>query len=301
MSNDAGAAVRQRKAARLQQEAVEEEAAEPQPVPDVGRRRGLVALAAEEARQRQQPVLPGLAGGAADGAAGLGRDIDELVGGAHGGAARQVEAIAELVEETELEADEDGRPDAVIAQRIEGDEERIMDARMRLALGQELEQRHQRGEAGEAQRIVHQRAGPERDGLEREAAEMILGAGPPARHHDIAGLEHRSHGARAAAAHQPRPAAAALRQHLGDGRGLAMGPDIENDALLGPFHRAYSSPIILSRSGSLAQFSRTLTNRNRCTGWPTASAISWRAAWPIALMVWPSLPSTILRCPSRST
>src|SRR5262245_65716073 len=110
MSKDAGAAVRQRKAARLQQEAVEEEAAEPQPVPDVGRRRGLVALAAEEARQRQQAVLPGLARGAADGAAGLGRDVDELVGGARQGAARQVGAIAEPREGRELEGEDGGRP-----------------------------------------------------------------------------------------------------------------------------------------------------------------------------------------------
>src|SRR5215212_1769364 len=62
-----------------------------------------------------------------------------------------------------------------------------------------------------------------------------------------------------------------------------------------------SSPISRYRSGSSPQFSRTLTNRNRCTGWPTISVSSLRDAAPIALMVAPALPSTILRWLSRST
>ena len=45
-----------------------------------------------------------------------------------------------------------------------------------------------------------------------------------------------------------------------------------------------SSPIARYRSGSSSQFARTLTNRKRCTGASWASAISLRAAEPIALM-----------------
>ena len=145
-----------------------------------------------------------------------------------------------------------------------------MDARMRLAFGQELEQRHQRQEAGKAQRIVDEGAGPERHRLEGEAAEMVLGAGPPARHHDIAGLEHRAHGTRAAAAHQAdqRPRRSDRTSAMAEASPWVLTLSTMPCSVHSMQRRqaSYSSPIILRRSGSLAQFSLTLTNRNRCTG-----------------------------------
>src|SRR5919107_598369 len=102
-------------------------------------------------------------------------------------------------------------------------------------------------------------------------------------------------------------AAMLAREQLGDGAGLAVPPDAEHDSVVSPLHRfevysfGNSRPIALKRSGSSPQPSRTFTNRNRCTFASAISAISLRAASPIALIVCPALPSTILRWLSRST
>ena len=59
--------------------------------------------------------------------------------------------------------------------------------------------------------------------------------------------------------------------------------------------------LVLSLIHISAQFSRTFTKRKRCTFCSAASAISLRAAWPMALMVRPPSPITIFFCPSRAT
>ena len=66
---------------------------------------GLVARARKAGRTKRRSQV-GLGGFAADGAAGLGRDVGQVLGRAGGGAAREVEAEAELFEEGQLEAGE---------------------------------------------------------------------------------------------------------------------------------------------------------------------------------------------------
>src|ERR1051325_2641946 len=93
-----------------------------------------------------------------------------------------------------------------------------------------------------------------------------------------------------------------LRHEFEDGVRLPVPPHAQHDAVIGPLHRqsfGNSNPICAYRSGSSPHRSRTLTNRKRCTGCSTMAAISRLASAPIALIVAPPLPSTILRWLSR--
>src|SRR5688572_9418831 len=136
---------------------------------------------------------------------------------------------------------------------------------------------------------------------------MLVEPRTPDRAQIVAGLQDRLEPRAVAAAHQPKMAAVLAREQLGDGVGLAMPLDAQHDGVVSPLHRfeVYSAgnsrPMARKRSGSSPQPSRTLTNRNRCTFASAISLISLRAASPIALIVCPALPSTILRWLSRST
>src|SRR5262249_55522125 len=142
------------------------------------------------------------------------------------------------------------------------------------------------------------------EAFDHVVAEMLVEPCPPSGADAIARLQHRPQPRARPSPHQAEMAAVRARHNLEDGVGLAVTLAAEHDAFVGPLHRypsGNSSPISRSRSASSPQRSRTLTNRNRCTGASIMSAISRRASAPIALMVWPPLPSTILRWLSRST
>ena len=135
--------------------ALEKKAGQRKGIGEVGGGGGLVVLA-QEARKPHQLVAIRLAGGARDGAAGARRDIDEIGRRAGGGAGGQIEAEAKLGEESELEARDHRRYRCPIVERVEDRFQRGMDARMRLAFGQ---QPAQGGEMGDA---VHGMRGGEK-------------------------------------------------------------------------------------------------------------------------------------------
>lgn len=92
-------------------------------------------LDAEERRQDQHFVRPGRTGGAADGAAGFRRDIDEIGTGAGRGAFGEIEAEAEIVQHSKLEAYEEFAGISRVVQVIEDDLQRIEEVRMRVTPG----------------------------------------------------------------------------------------------------------------------------------------------------------------------
>ena len=64
----------------------------------------------QERRQREQAIAILFARGPRDGAARSRRDIDEVIGRSGGGAAREIETEAELIEQPDLPAHEQRRP-----------------------------------------------------------------------------------------------------------------------------------------------------------------------------------------------
>src|SRR5262245_40347877 len=105
---------------------------------------------------------------------------------------------------------------------------------MWLSLGEKLGERRQRRQACQSERVVDQRAGLHGDRLQNIAAEMILEPSPPGGENDVSGLQHGPLGARTAAAHEAKTAAARCRQYVGNGAGLAMPPDAQDYTFLAP-------------------------------------------------------------------
>ena len=119
----------------------------------------------------------------------------------------------------------------------------------------------------------------------------------------------------AAAAHQAEMAAVLARHQFENGARLAVALDAEHDAFVGPFHRdpagnpasvdhRYSGKLqahLAVALGIVAPAFAHLHEQKQVHRLLESRAISVRASAPIALMVWPPLPSTILRWLSRST
>lgn len=74
--------------------------------------------------------------GAADGAAGFRRDIDEIGTGAGRGAFGKIEAEAEIIQHRKLETHEEFAGIGRVVQVIEDDLKRIEEVRMRVTLRQ---------------------------------------------------------------------------------------------------------------------------------------------------------------------
>lgn len=191
----------------------------------------------QEAGERQHPVLVGFAGAAADGAAGPGTDVDQVVDGARGGATREVQAEPQVGQQARLETHEHRRPDLGVgegfAERLEGQE----GAGMRLALGQSAGHDGGRGgDAGQGQGVVEQLRRPGPGGLQAGRTELFGDAGAVARQDPRAGLEQRPDAPRAAAGDMGGPAAVPGRQQVDDGAVLAVRAGGQHEGVVGEFH-----------------------------------------------------------------
>lgn len=191
-----------------------------------------------EGRQRQEPVLVGLAGGPGDGAAGTGADVDEVVDGAGGGAPGEIEAEAEVLQQPGLEADEDGGPDIRIVERraegFEGEESPWMG----FALGQGPGGDGRGGrKAAEGQGVVEQGGGPGPGGFEAGRAELVGDAGAVAGDDAGAGLEHGLEPAPRPAGDVGGIAAVGGGEQLDDGPALTEGPRREHEGVVLEFHQ----------------------------------------------------------------
>ena len=129
------------------------------------------------------------------------------VGGAGGGAAREIEAEAELVEQRQLEAGERGAERAarsVGVERADGEAEQPV---VRVALGQQAQVVAEELAGVEAGAVGDEVGGAGVDQLDDEGAEMLLEPGAPGELDGVAGLQRRRELRRAAAADEARGAA----------------------------------------------------------------------------------------------
>src|SRR5215510_6331559 len=104
---------------------------------------------------------------------------------------------------------------------------------------------------------------------------MLIEPRPPGRSYAIAWLEDWPEAGTGSAAHKTEMTAMLARHQFKDGIALPVTLGSEHDAFVSPLHSdsrphlvllysfGNSSPMARYRSGSSAQFSRTLTNRNR--------------------------------------
>lgn len=192
----------------------------------------------QEAGQHEQPVFVGLASVAADGAAGAGTDVDQVVDAAGGGAPGQVEAEAQLLEQARLEADEHRRPDLGMqergAERLEGEEGPGMWLPLRKRAGS-----HGRrgGHSRQRQWIIEERCRPLTLGLQGRRAQLFADAGPIADEAARTGLEIGPHALGGAPGHMGGVAAMAGGEQLHDRPALAEGAGGEHEGVVGEFHR----------------------------------------------------------------
>lgn len=191
-----------------------------------------------EAGEREQPVLVGLAGVAADGAAGAGTDVDQVVDGARGGALGEVEPEAQVLEQTRLEADEDRRPDLGNlegrAQRLEGQEGPRMWLPLRKRPGRDG---GRRGQPRQRQWVIEERCRPLTLGLQGRRAELFGDAGAIADEAARTGLEMGPQALGGAAGHVGGIAAMLAGEQFDDRPALAEGAGREDEGVVGEFHR----------------------------------------------------------------
>jgi hypothetical protein len=192
----------------------------------------------QEAGQGEQPVLVSLAGVAADGAAGAGTDIDQVVDAAGGGALGEVEAEAQFLEQPRLEADEDRRPDLGVqergAERLEGQE----GPGMWLPLRKRSSGHGRRGgHPRERQWIIEERCRPLTLGLQGRRAQLFGDAGPITDEAARAGLEIGAHALGRAAGDVGGVAAMLGGEQFHDRPALAEGAGREHEGVVGEFHR----------------------------------------------------------------
>ena len=146
----------------------------------------------QERREREQAVAILFACGPRDGAARSRRDIDEVIGRSGGGAAREIETEAELIEEPDLPAHEQRRPilEAVVRHRVEQHVGAFERRHVRLTLGQ-----HGGGDGGERvqsrkrRAILEHVARPRPRELGDIDAEILGKPRAPGELHAVAGLE----------------------------------------------------------------------------------------------------------------
>ena len=198
-------------------------------------RRTLSALG-EEPRQAQQPVLVVGAGRRRDGAARLGRHVDEVVVAARRGTCGKVEAEAELIEQHQLPAHHQRRPHLRLVEVAEHEQRHLEQRWMWIALRQQTRQPAQRRETGQRQRIVHRLRGIAFAQLDVDVAELLGEPRLPRCVDVIAGLEDRAQLARAPAMHEAEVAAVRAREDFRHGSRLAVRLHRQDDALIGPLH-----------------------------------------------------------------
>ena len=125
-----------------------------------------------------------------------------------------------------------------------------MNAGMRLALGQEPAQGREMGDAVERMSRGEEIGRAQIDPLNGIIAKMVVEPGPPGRAQGIAGLQYRAQAPPGAAAHQAKMTAARLRHQFENDARLAIAPDTEHDAFIGPLHGAYvARPARIRRLG----------------------------------------------------
>ena len=123
--------------------------------------------------------------------------------------------------------------------RIAQHEQRdLVEARMRIALGQQTRKRAQRREAGERERILHRLGRIALAQLHRDMAEVLGKPRLPHRVDVIARLQDGPQLARAPAVDEAEVASVLAREQLGDGRRLAVRLDGQDHALIRPLHQA---------------------------------------------------------------
>lgn len=192
----------------------------------------------QEAGQREQAILVGLTGLTADGATGAGADVDQVVEHAGGGAAREVEAKAQVLEQPRLEAHEHGRPDLGNlegrAQRLEGEEGPRMWLALRKRPGRDG---GRRGQPRQRQWIIEERCRPLTLGLQGRRAQLFGDAGPIADEAARTGLEIGPQALGGPAGHVGGIAAVLGGEQLDDGPALAEGAGREDEGVVGEFHR----------------------------------------------------------------
>src|SRR5262245_1251072 len=134
-------------------------------------------------------------------------------------------------------------------------------------------------------------------GLNCVIAKMLIEPRPPGRSYAIARLQDWLEARTGSTAYKAEMTAMLARHQFKDGIALPVTLGSEHDAFVSPLHAdsrlrpvllysfGNSSPMARYRSGSSAQFSLTLTNKNKWTFASAISAMSLRAASPIDLMV----------------
>src|SRR5262245_66480698 len=126
---------------------------------------------------------------------------------------------------------------------------------------------------------------------------MLIKPRAPDRSYAVARLKNRLESRTRPTAYKAEMTAMLARHQFKDGIALPVTLCSEYDAFVSPLHSdsrprlvllysfGNSSPMARYRSGSSAQFSLTLTNKNKWTFASAISAMSLRAASPIDLMV----------------
>src|SRR5262249_21299802 len=121
--------------------------------------------------------------------------------------------------------------------------ERRMDARVRIALGQQPAERAEMGHAIDRVCGTEEGGGRQLEPFHRVAAEMLVKARPPGGSDPIAGLQDRTHARARPAPHQTEMAAVLARHQLEDGARLPVPPHAQHDAFITPLHRRYPSSL----------------------------------------------------------
>ena len=226
------------------------------------RRRAPAVL--QKGRIGQQPVAPGRAGLAGDGAAGLGRDIGEILRRPGQRAALEIEAEAQrrssasskraisagaTSSEIEPIGDRLGHARIIRSCGSRSGSSRSSAARWRDAMQRE-------GAVDEARRARAQR-------LHGKGAEMLLEPRPPAapRRYCPAAARSAARG-RAPAAHEAEMAAMPARHQLQNDRGSRRGADADDEPFVPPIHAGCHPPATgRKRAGRGRGFRRVTARR----------------------------------------
>jgi hypothetical protein len=227
---------RQRSVEGAEDEALEEMPRQGETRADVARRQARLRRE-EESRKGQQAVLVALAGYPADSPPRPWTDVDEFVDAAGGGAAAEVQAEAQLLQEARLEADEDGRPDVGIgeggAQRLEGEEGPWVGLAFWQGAGGDA---GGGGDTSEGQRVVEQGAWPLAHRLETGAAQLTFHPGAVADEAAGAGLQQGADAPGVPAGDVGGVLAVPGGEQLDDGPALAVGAGGEHEGVVLEFH-----------------------------------------------------------------
>lgn len=179
----------------------------------------------EKGRHGEEALGIGSTGGLADGASGFRRDERQIVGHACRSAARQIQAEAQILEHRNLEPDEEVPSILRLMEMIENDRQGLEEMGMRIALGQQTEQRSHGLNAVNSRRCLHQTSSPKLDWFDAKLAQMFVEPCTPGGLHLVAGLEDRLQSPRSSASDDPQMPTTAGGHHFGDGGRLAKSLD----------------------------------------------------------------------------